>query len=138
MIQSKTILLSLPKVLKEIDLPQFGKKSNGKVRDFYTLDDKRVFITTDRQSAFDVVLGHIPFKGAVLNLLSKFWFEKTKKIVDNHMITVPHPNVLISKNCEAIPVEMIVRGYMSGVTKTSIWYSYQQGERMIYGIKFPE
>jgi len=123
--------------LKTINIPNLGKKDNGKVRDFYILKDKRVIITTDRQSAFDVNLGFIPYKGAVLNSLSAFWFDKTKKIVPNHAISIPDPNVTIAKNCKPIPVEMIVRGYMSGVTKTSIWYSYEREERLIYGIKFP-
>jgi len=138
MIQSKTILKSLPNVLKTINISKLGKKYQGKVRDFYIKDDKRILITTDRQSAFDVILGYIPFKGAVLNLLSKFWFEKTKHIIPNHMISIPHPNMMIAKNCQPIPVEMVVRGYISGVTKTSIWYSYEKGERMIYGLKFPD
>jgi len=125
-------------MLKTIDIPSLGKKHQGKVRDFYIKDDKRILITTDRQSAFDVVLGCIPFKGSVLNLLSAYWFKKTKRIIDNHMISVPDPNVMIVKNCEPIPVEMVVRGYISGVTKTSIWYSYQQGERLIYGTRFPD
>jgi len=138
MFQSKTILAAFPDVLKTVEIPNLGKKNQGKVRDFYFVEDKRILITTDRQSAFDVILGHIPFKGAVLNLLSAFWFNKTKHIVSNHMISVPDPNVMVAKNCEPISVEMVVRGYISGVTKTSIWYSYQQGERLIYGIKFPD
>lgn len=138
MFQSKTILAALPDVLKTVEIRNLGKKNQGKVRDFYFVDDKRILITTDRQSAFDVILGYIPFKGAVLNLLSGFWFDKTKHIVQSHMISVPDPNVMIAKNCEPIPVEMVVRGYISGVTKTSIWYSYQHGERLIYGIKFPD
>ncbi len=115
-----------------------GKKLQGKVRDIYFKDKKRILITTDRQSAFDVILGCIPFKGAVLNQLSAFWFKKTKYIVDNHLLDVPDPNVSVTKNCEPIQVEMIVRGYISGVTKTSIWYSYERGERLIYGLKFPD
>ena len=115
-----------------------GKKTQGKVRDIYILKDKRILITTDRQSAFDVILGHIPFKGAVLNQLAAFWFEKTGRIIPNHLISVPDPNVSIAKNCTGIPIEMIVRGYISGVTNTSIWGSYQKGERVIYGIKFPD
>jgi phosphoribosylaminoimidazole-succinocarboxamide synthase len=83
-------------------------------------------------------LGYIPYKGAVLNQLAAFWFGKTKHIVANHIISLPDPNVLVAKNCTPIPIEMIVRGYMSGVTKTSIWYSYQKGERTIYGIHFPD
>ncbi len=138
MIQSKTILQSLPNVLKSVDLPEFGEKKQGKVRDIYLHNDKRILITTDRQSAFDVVLGHIPFKGTVLTQLSKFWFEETKKIVQNHMIAVPDPNVMITHNCQSIPVEMVIRGYISGVTNTSIWGSYRKGERTIYGLKFPD
>lgn len=137
MIQTKTILKSLPHVLEEIDIAGIGKKQSGKVRDYYILKDRRIIITTDRQSAFDVILGYIPFKGAVLNQLAAFWFGKTRHIIPNHMIAVPAPNVLVARNCEGIHIEMIVRGYISGVTKTSLWYSYEKGERIIYGQKFP-
>ena len=105
------------KVLKTITLPRL-EKYQGKVRDIYIDNDKRILITTDRQSAFDIMLGHIPYKGTVLNLLSQYWFEKTKHIVQNHMLEVPDPNVMIVKNCKPIPVEMVVRGYMTGVTTT--------------------
>src|SRR5882762_11472946 len=108
MLQSKKILSALPKLLKTINLQNLGKKHQGKVRDFYILKDKRIIVTTDRQSAFDVVLGCIPYKGAVLNELAAFWFEKTKHIVPNHVISVPDPNVLIAHNCKPILVEMIV------------------------------
>jgi phosphoribosylaminoimidazole-succinocarboxamide synthase len=132
------ILEALPKVLKTTDF-NFGEKFVGKVRDTYILEDgRRIIVTTDRQSAFDYVLGEIPFKGAVLNQLAAFWFEETSDIVSNHLISVPDPNVSIVKSCTGIPIEMIVRGYISGVTNTSIWGSYQKGERKIYGIEFPE
>ena len=137
MITEKVVLKSLPKVLKTVDLP-LGKKIQGKVRDIYFKDKKRIMITTDSQSAFDVILGNIPFKGAVLNQLAAFWFKKTKRIVDNHLLDVPDPNVSVAKNCEPIQVEMVVRGYISGVTNTSIWGSYEKGERVIYGLKFPD
>ncbi len=138
MIDEKTILNALPNVLKTIDIPELGEKKQGKVRDIYLLPDKRVTITTDRQSAFDLILGHIPFKGAVLNQLAAFWFEMTKHIVQNHVIEVPDPNVLVSKTCKNFPIEMVVRGYLTGVANTSIWYSYEKGERTIYGMKFPD
>lgn len=138
MLPSKTILNALPYVLKETTILELGKRYQGKVRDFYLQNNKRITVTTDRQSAFDVILGHIPFKGAVLNQLAAFWFEKTKHIVENHVIDVPDPNVLVSKQTKSIPVEMVVRGYLTGSTKTSIWYSYEKGERNIYGIDFPE
>jgi phosphoribosylaminoimidazole-succinocarboxamide synthase len=137
MIQNKTIKKAIPKSLKTVDLP-LGHKQQGKVRDYYILPDIRVIITTDRQSAFDRVLGEIPYKGAVLNQLAAFWFDKTENIIPNHLITVPDPNVSVTKNLTGIPIEMIVRGYISGVTGTSIWGSYNNGERTIYGITFPD
>lgn len=138
MVYTKTISTAVPLALKSINIPKLGKKNQGKVRDFWKINGKRILITTDRLSAFDVILGYIPFKGQVLNSLSKFWFEKTRHIVDNHMISTPDPNVMIAHECDAIPIEMVVRGYLTGVTKTSIWYSYSRGERIIYGIKFPD
>ena len=138
MIDQQTIIKNIPKTLETVNLPKsFGKKHQGKVRDYYVSDSKRVIVTTDRQSAFDRVLGFIPFKGQVLTQLSKFWFDKTKDIVPNHIISIPDPNVMIVKNCQIIPIEMVVRGFISGVTSTSIWTAYQKGERVIYGIKFP-
>lgn len=125
-------------VLKTVNLKGLGEKHSGKIRDYYILDGKRILITTDRISAFDVILGYIPHKGAVLNLLSAFWFAKTNKIIDNHIISIPDPNVTVAKEAKPIPIEMVVRGYISGVTGTSIWGSYQKGERVIYGIQFPD
>ncbi|MBI4097533.1 MAG: phosphoribosylaminoimidazolesuccinocarboxamide synthase [Candidatus Levybacteria bacterium] len=125
------------KTIKTINLKGFGKKYSGKVRDCYIVGDKRILATTDRISAFDVILGLIPGKGAVLNQLSAFWFEKTRDIIPNHLISTPHPNISIVKSAKLIPIEMVVRGYISGVTNTSIWGSYEKGERLIYGVKFP-
>ena len=125
------------KVLKTINLSFLGKKKQGKVRDIYKKDKLRILITTDRISAFDKVLGYIPHKGQVLNQLSRFWFDNSKDIVSNHMIDIPDPNVVVAKECQAIPIEVIVRGYISGVTKTSLWYNYSQGKRVIYGLRFP-
>ena len=138
MIDENKIRKALPLALQTVDIPALGEKVQGKVRDTYIQKDKRTIVTTDRQSAFDHVLGLVPYKGAVLNLLSAWWFEQTRQIIANHTISVPDPNVSIVKNCKGIPVEMIVRGFMTGVTNTSIWYSYEKGEREIYGIKFPE
>lgn len=138
MISKRKIIENIPNALKTVDIPSLGKKHQGKVRDIYIINSKRVLITTDRLSAFDRVLGCFPFKGQALNQLSQFWFEKTKNIIQNHMISVPDPNVMIVKNCQLIPIEMVVRGYITGVTDTSIWGSYEKGERVIYGIKFPD
>ena len=125
-------------ILKLVKLRGLGKKYNGKVRDCYAVHDKRILIATDRISAFDRVLDYIPYKGQVLTLLSKFWFEQTADIVLNQMIVVPHANVMIAYQAEPIPLEIVVRGYISGVTNTSIWEAYEKGERLIYGIKFPD
>ncbi|MDO8576848.1 MAG: phosphoribosylaminoimidazolesuccinocarboxamide synthase [Candidatus Daviesbacteria bacterium] len=138
MISKQKVIENIPVALKTVNLPKFGKKHSGKVRDSYELGGKRMIITTDRQSAFDHVLGLIPFKGQVLTRLSEFWFNKTADIIQNHLLSVPDPNVMLVKNCKVIPIEMVIRGYITGVTDTSIWGSYEKGERVIYGIKFPE
>lgn len=139
MISKPLIIKNIKNTLKTVDLPKnFGKKHQGKVRDYYIFKDNRIIITTDRQSAFDKILGLIPFKGQVLTQMSQFWFEKTKNIIQNHLITIPDPIAMIVKNCKTIPIEMVVRGFISGSTSTSIWTAYAKGERIIYGMKFPE
>lgn len=125
-------------VFESIDLQGFGEKYSGKVRDCYTVGKELILITTDRISAFDRILGFIPSKGQVLNQLSAFWFEKTADILPNHVISVPDPNVTVAKNAQSIPLEMVVRGYITGVTGTSIWGSYEKGDRLIYGLAFSD
>ncbi|MEP7294323.1 MAG: phosphoribosylaminoimidazolesuccinocarboxamide synthase [Chloroflexota bacterium] len=124
--------------LRSVDLAGFGEKQSGKVREIYALGDKRVLITTDRVSAFDRVVGAIPFKGQVLNQLSAWWFEQVRDVVDNHVIDIPDPNVTIARSAETLPVEVIVRGYITGVTSTSLWTLYANGERQPYGIPLPD
>ncbi|HEX2916797.1 MAG TPA: phosphoribosylaminoimidazolesuccinocarboxamide synthase [Chloroflexia bacterium] len=139
MLDAEQILSRRDWALGGVNLSGLGEIGRGKVRDFYELPgNRRLLVTTDRQSAFDRVLGLIPFKGQVLNQLSQFWFEQTADIVNNHMLSVPDPNVMIGRKAEMFPVEVIVRGYMTGVTDTSIWVMYQQGEREMYGLRFPE
>lgn len=138
MITRKTIIKNIPSAIQTVSLPKLGTKASGKVRDWYVKDNFRILIATDRISAFDKVLGAVPFRGAVLNLLSKFWFEKTRDIVANHMIGTVDPNVMLVSECKALPIEVIVRGYITGVTNTSLWKQYSEGKRIIYGIKFPE
>jgi len=138
MINQKTISQNIPDAVDKIKFPKLGKRFSGKVRDWYTKDHLRILITTDRISAFDRILGLIPFRGAVLTNLSEFWFEKTRDIISNHMIGVIDPNVMLVSECQALPVEIIVRAYITGVTQTSLWRKYSEGQRVIYGIKFPE
>jgi phosphoribosylaminoimidazole-succinocarboxamide synthase len=111
----------------------------GKVRDVYNLPSGLLLlITTDRLSAFDRILGAAPFKGQVLNQLSGWWFEQTKEIVPNHALKIPDPNALIAWEMDPFPVEVIVRGYITGVTSTALWHRYSLGEREIYGHRLPE
>ena len=139
MLATEEILARRAWALGGVNLAGLGPAGHGKVRDFYELDhERRLLVTTDRQSAFDVVLGLIPFKGQVLNQLSQFWFEQTAAIIPNHMLAVPDPNVMLAQRAEMFPVEVIVRGYLTGVTDTSIWGMYQQGKREMYGLDFPE
>lgn len=119
-------------VVKETDY-NIGAKYKGKVRDVYDLGDKLLIITTDRISAFDVVLTTIPFKGEILNNLSYFWFEKTKDIINNHIIELIHPNAVLVKKCKILPIEIIVRGYLTG----GGYREYvEKGE--ISGVKLPK
>ncbi len=128
----------LPNALKETNLP-LPNKTLGKVRDWYDLSDgKRLIITTDRLSAFDRILAAVPYKGQVLNQLSAWWFEQTRDIIPNHIVSIPDPNAAIVTVAEPILVEVIVRGYITGVTTTALWYRYSLGERNVYGYDFPE
>lgn len=121
-----------------MDLPLPGKQS-GKVRDWYPLaGQRRLLITTDRLSAFDRILAAVPYKGQVLNQLSAWWFQTTADIIPNHLLEIPDPNALVAQEVDPFPVEVIVRGYITGVTSTALWYRYALGERNIYGYTFPE
>ena len=118
------------------ELPNFER---GKVRDSYNLPNgRRVLIATDRQSAFDKVLAAVPYKGQVLNQTAQFWFEETSDICANHVISYPDPNVAIVKRLDMLPIEMVVRDYLTGSTETSIWPMYERGERVLYGHQFPD
>lgn len=138
MLDTSTIQDLLPDAFRASELAIAGKQS-GKVRDWYPLDGgRRLFITTDRLSAFDRVLSAVPYKGQVLNQLAAWWFDQTADIIANHKISTPDPNALVSVEAQPLPVEVIVRGYITGVTSTALWYRYSLGERDIYGYTFPE
>ena len=138
MISQIDILNLYPQALAETNLSLPGKTS-GKVRDWYNLTDgNRLIITTDRLSAFDRILAQVPYKGQVLNQLSNWWFTQTSDIVANHIVSLPDPNASVVKLAEPFLVEVIVRGYITGVTSTALWVRYALGEREIYGYHFPD
>ena len=122
----------------DIDLP-LDDRRDGKVRVSYAYGEgRRLFITTDRLSAFDRVIAGVPYKGQVLNQLSAWWFERTADVVANHVVDLPDPNVLVARAAQPLPVEVVVRGYITGVTSTSLWRQYADGARTIYGYHFSD
>ena len=128
----------LPEPFVDIDLP-LADRREGKVRVSFSLDEAtRLFVTTDRLSAFDRNIAGIPYKGQVLNQLAAWWFARTTDIVANHLVAVPDPNVLIARATTPLPVEVVVRGAITGVTSTSLWQVYAAGSRTIYGYHFPD
>lgn len=114
-----------------------GELVSGKVRDMLLLEGKRVLVTTDRVSAFDRVLGVIPYKGQVLTELTAFWLRETRDLVANHLIAVPDPNVMVVREAVALPVEVVVRGHITGVTDTALWTLYERGVERPYGLDLP-
>lgn len=116
------------------------ERYDGKVRDCYIdkARGERIIVVTDRLSAFDAVVGTIPSKGQVLNQLAQFWFERTAHLAPNHMLRVPDPNVMIARECAPLPVELVMRAYLTGVTSTSIWKAYEQGSRLFCGHALPD
>ena len=124
--------------LSEGAAASLGPLYRGKVRDVIDLGQRLALVATDRLSAFDYVLGLVPGRGQVLNQLSAWWFERLDDIVASQIVAVPDPNVSIVDKCEPLPVEVVVRGCLTGTTSTSLWTRYEAGERCIYGIDFPD
>jgi len=138
LISRDSLLQLIPSAFDETNLPLAGRQQ-GKVRDWYDLSDgQRLIVTTDRLSAFDRVLAMVPYKGQVLNQLAAWWFKQTQDVIPNHIVSLPDPNAAIVEIAEPLLVEVIVRGYITGVTSTALWYRYSLGEREIYGYRFPE
>lgn len=127
-----TLTSHLDRTLARTELPLPGRRE-GKVRDIYDLGDEILIVATDRLSAFDVVLTTVPFKGQVLNQIASHWFEVTKDVAKNHVISQPDPAALLARKCRTLPVEVVVRGYITG----SLWRDYQEGKAGVYGIDFP-
>ncbi len=134
MMPDEKLHAQLPHTLQQLDLPALGELYRGKVRDNYSRGDRIVMITTDRVSAFDHVLGTIPFKGEVLSRLTAFWFEKVKDIAPTHLLEVPDPSVMVVKRAKALPIEIVIRGYLTG----SLWRDYEAGKAGAYGIDWPK
>ncbi len=126
----------LAHTLRETSFPSLGELYRGKVRDNYRLaDGKRIaMVTTDRLSAFDHVLTTLPFKGEILSRLAVFWFGQTKDVFPNHLLDVPDPNVLVCRACRPLPVEVVIRGHLTG----SLWRDYEAGQaNAAYGLALP-
>ncbi len=138
MMSLQQLAAQIPDSLGKTGFKTLGQKYEGKVRDNYTKGDKRFIIVTDRLSAFDRVICLIPFKGQVLNQMAEFWFGVTSDIIGNHVIEFPDPNVVVGVECKPLSVEMVVRGYITGVTTTSAWYNYEKGVRNFCGNVLPE
>ena len=119
--------------LAETHLDSLGERYRGKVRDVYRQRDRLFLVATDRLSAFDRVLTTIPFKGEVLNRIAQFWFDRTKDVVPNHVLDAPDPNVTVARATKPFPVEVVVRGYLTG----SLWRDFQKGAHTAYGLDLP-
>ncbi len=139
MIDSKALAPFLHNALTDATIPELPNHYRGKVRHNYDLPDgRRVIIASDRLSAFDIILTNIPFKGQVLTQTARFWFEQTADIIANHVIAYPDPNVVVCKRLKILPVEVVVRDYLTGTTSTSVWSMYKAGNRSLYGITMPD
>jgi phosphoribosylaminoimidazole-succinocarboxamide synthase len=138
MVPAETLRAALATCLDHTDLDALGTKYEGKVRDNYTRADRRYIVVTDRVSAFDRVLGTIPFKGQLLNGMAAWWFKETANVAPNHMVGVPDPCVLECVECTPVLVEMVVRAYATGTTSTSLWTHYEKGARVFCGHKLPD
>jgi phosphoribosylaminoimidazole-succinocarboxamide synthase len=138
MIDDATLRAALSRTLDRSDFPALGAKYEGKVRDNYTSGGHRFILVSDRISAFDRVLGTIPFKGQVLTSMASWWFDKTRDVAPNHVIALRDPNVLECIECRPILCEFVVRAYVTGSTSTSIWTHYERGERVFCGHRLPD
>jgi len=135
MISKKEKQQHLQNCIKTTNCSGINVPYHGKVRDVYTLNDSTLgIVVTDRISAFDHVMTEaIPFKGQILNLLSKFQFDAVRDILPNHVIDVPHQNVMIAKRCNPVPVEVVIREYLTG----HAWREYKAGKRTLCGADLP-
>src|SRR5688500_9151734 len=141
----RTLRAQLDRTLDRTDFHALGGRGalgryDGKVRDCYLDPDhgERIIVVTDRLSAFDAVVGTIPFKGQVLNQLAQHWFERTKDLAKNHVVAVPDPNVMVVREVRPLAAEFVMRAYLTGVTSTSIWRAYERGDRTLCAHPLPD
>ena len=137
-IDPRLLVEQCSRTLEHTDFAGLGPRVEGKVRDSYLGGDRRTIVVTDRVSCFDRVVGTLPFKGQVLNQIAAFWFDATARIAPNHLLAVPDPNVSVVRECRPLPVEFVMRAYLTGSTSTSIWTAYARGERRYCGHALPE
>ncbi|MEK7562827.1 MAG: phosphoribosylaminoimidazolesuccinocarboxamide synthase [Patescibacteria group bacterium] len=134
----------LPTALEKTDFTGIGERYQGKVRDVYIQDRRpvgpplRILVATDRQSAFDIQWCSIPLKGQVLNQISAWWFERIGDITPTQVLDIPDPNVTVAKSLKMVPIEIVVRGYLTGSSKTSAWMNYNAGVRDFCGVRLPD
>jgi len=129
----------IPYCLQATDFSSWlGVREVGKARDSYVRGPSRFIVATDRVSAFDSHLGCIPYKGQVVTRMTEFWLNRTSHIIQGHLIACPDPNVLEVQNCTPLPIELVVRGYITGVTPTAMWYQYAKGRRSFAGHALPD
>ncbi len=135
-----TIKKQIPNTLLNINLEGYGQKKSGKVRELYFHDDKVILVTSDRISAFDVILNQgIPYKGQALNQTSEFWFNETKKIIKNHIVAIPDPNVMVVQSCTPLALEVVIRGYITGSAWRRYKYLNENNEPLVIsGVEFPK
>jgi phosphoribosylaminoimidazole-succinocarboxamide synthase len=139
MLEPGALAVHLGNVVFDATIPELPNHYRGKVRDNYDLlDGRRIIIATDRLSAFDRIITAIPFKGQVLTQIARFWFDAMRDVCPNHVIAYPDLNVLVCRRLAIMPVEIVVRDYLTGTTATSIWPMYKAGRQGIYGIRFPD
>lgn len=138
-VSEEQIRSALTQTVDKVEFDEAEISQHGKVRDSFIINNSRVIVVSDRVSAFDFILGTIPYKGMILNQIAAWWFNQLEKIdINHHLISTPHPNISVVKDATIIPIEVIVRGYLTGTTTTSSWYAYENLDRMICGIEMPE
>jgi phosphoribosylaminoimidazole-succinocarboxamide synthase len=128
----------IPNAYLETNLKGYGERKGGKVRDLYSFEDKIMLVISDRISSFDVILNQgIPYKGQALNQTSEFWFDETRKIMKNHIVAVPDPNIMIAQRCEPLQLEVVIRGYITGSAWRRYTYLKENNEPLVIsGVEF--